>query len=68
MVYKGGGQGFEKRVNETKILYLARVNVTEPKEVLNIGFLSYLPFSQNLVPFLFTPPLPPIHISHQLSR
>ena len=25
--------------NETKILCLAHVNVTEPKEVLNIGFL-----------------------------
>ena len=27
--------------NETRILYLAHVNVTEPKEVLNIGFLSH---------------------------
>ena len=31
--------------------------------------LSHYPsFSQNLVPHLFTPPLPPISISHQLSR
>ena len=26
----------------TKILYLAHVNIAEPKEVLNIGFLSHL--------------------------
>ena len=30
-------------------------------------FVSFF-FSKNLVPFLFTPPLPPIPISHQLSR
>ena len=30
-------------------------------------FVSFF-FSQNLVPFLFTPSLPPIPISHQLSR
>ena len=29
---------FWEKKNETKILYLAHVNVTEPKEVLNIGF------------------------------
>ena len=29
-------------------LYLARVNVTEPKEALNIGFLSHYPFLQTL--------------------
>ena len=28
-----------------KILYLAHVHVTEPKEVLNIGFLSHSVFS-----------------------
>ena len=36
--------------NETKILYLARINVTEPKEVLNIGFLSHYPFLKTLFP------------------
>ena len=49
MVLKGGEQGFEKRVM-TKILYLARVNVTEPKEVLNIGFLSHFTFLKTLFP------------------
>ena len=38
-----------------------RQNSAEPKEVLNMSF------SQNLVPFLFTAPLPPIPVSHQLS-
>ena len=42
IVGKGGvkrkDQGFEKRKNESKFLYLARVNVQEPKEVQNIGF------------------------------
>ena len=41
----GGGNGGVKRKvtrfwgkkNETKILYLIRVNVTEPKEVLNLN-------------------------------
>ena len=47
--------------NETK---LAHVRVIEE---LNIGLFSFF-FSQNLVPFLFTPPLPLIPISHQLSR
>jgi hypothetical protein len=37
-VQKGRDQGFEKRKNETKFLYLARVNVLEPNEVQNIGF------------------------------
>ena len=37
-------------MSETKILYLARVNVTEPKEVLNIGFLSHFPFPKTLFP------------------
>ena len=32
------------------LLYLARVNVTEPKEVLNIGFLSHYPFLKTLFP------------------
>ena len=68
MVLKGREQGFEKRVMRQKILYLARVDVTEPKEVLKIGFFVSLPFSQNLVPFLLTPSLPPLPISHQLSR
>ena len=50
MVLKGREQGFEKKGNETKILYLARVNVTEPKEVLNIGLLSHYPFLKTLFP------------------
>ena len=36
---KKEGNKVLKKGNETKILYLARVDVTEPKEVLNIGFL-----------------------------
>ena len=34
----GWGQRWckKEKENETKILYLARVNVTEPKELLNI--------------------------------
>ena len=43
---KGGGKRkgtrFWEMKNETKILYLARVYVTEPKEVLIIGFLSHV--------------------------
>ena len=39
---------FWKKKNETKILYLAHVNVTEPKEVLNIGFLSHFSFPKTL--------------------
>ena len=35
--------------NETKILYLARVNVTEPKEVLNTGFTSHFSFPKTLL-------------------
>ena len=30
----------------TTILYIAHVNVAEPKEVLNIGFLSHFLFQQ----------------------
>ena len=40
----------EEKKNETKILYLARVNVTEPKEVLNIGLLSHFSFPKTLFP------------------
>ena len=50
MVLKGREQGFEKRVMRQKILYLARVDVTEPKEVLNIGFFVSLPFLKTLFP------------------
>ena len=32
------GTRFWEKINDTKILYIARVNVTEPNEVLNIGF------------------------------
>ena len=53
---------------EDKNHIFSTCKLTEPKDMLNIGFLSHLPFSQNLVPLLFTPPLPPIPISHQLSR
>ena len=39
---KGGlkrkGSRFWEKKNETKILYLARANALEPKEVQNIGF------------------------------
>ena len=35
---------------DTNILYLARVNVIEPKEVLNIGFLSHYPFLKTMFP------------------
>ena len=49
MVYKGREQGFGKKKNKTKILYLAHVNVTEPKEVLNIGFLSHFSFPKPLL-------------------
>ena len=58
------GKRFWEKKSETKILYSAHVNVTEPNEVLNIGFF----YSQYLVPFGFTPPLPPVSISHQRSR
>ena len=44
------GKRFWKKKSETKILYSAHVNVTEPNEVLNIGFF----YSQYLVPFRFT--------------
>ena len=50
---------------ETKILYFALLLVLVHLHVLNIGFLSHFFFSQNLDPFLFTPPLPSIPISHQ---
>ena len=43
------------KCNRTKISAKYRIFVSSP-------------FSQNLFPFLFTPPLPPIPISHQLSR
>ena len=36
------------KTNQTKILYLAYVNVTEPKEVLNIGFLYHFSFPKTL--------------------
>ena len=46
--WKGGvkrkGTRLWEKVNVTKILYLARVNVTEPNGVLNIGFLYHLSF------------------------
>ena len=50
MVLKGGEQGFEKRVNETKILYLALLLVLLHLHVLNIGFLSHYPFLKTLFP------------------
>ena len=65
------GTRFWERKNETKILYLAHVNVTEPKEVLNMGFFSHFSFPKTLLPFFLhqlCPTLPPIPISHQLSR
>ena len=43
-----GTRSWEKK-NETT-LYLARVNATEPKEVLNIGFLSHFSFLKTLFP------------------
>ena len=36
--------------NETKILCLAHVNVTVPKEVLDLGFLSHFSFPKTLFP------------------
>ena len=39
-----------KVLGKKKILYLADVNVTEPKEVLNIGFLSHFSFPETLFP------------------
>ena len=39
MVEKKKGTRYWEKKNETKILYLERVNVTEPKEALNIGLL-----------------------------
>ena len=48
MVLRGMEQGFEKRVMRQKSYIEQRVNVTEPKEVLNIGFLSHYPFLKTL--------------------
>ena len=65
---KGGvkrkGTRFWEMKNETKILSLGSVTFT--CAIYRI-FVSLF-FSQNLVPSLFTPPLPPIPVSHQLSR
>ena len=57
---KWKGTRFWGKENEIKILYLARVNVTEPKEVLNIGFCLIFLFPKPCsLPFYNT--LPPIH-------
>ena len=47
---KRKGTRFGEKGNETKILYLARVNVTEAKKVLKIGILSHYPFLKILFP------------------
>ena len=49
---KRKGTRFWEKENETKFLYLARVNVTEPKEVLNINFkfLYHILFPKTLFP------------------
>ena len=59
----------KKEGNKVLGKYLAHVNVTEPKEVLNIDKNPHFSFPETLFPsVLFTPPLPPIPISHHLSR
>ena len=40
--------------SETKILYLANVNVMEPKEVQNIEFVSHYPFPKICSPLFYT--------------
>ena len=62
MVHKIRRQG----IGKDKIFSTSFGSVTFTRAKYRI-FVS-LPFSQNLVPFLLTPPLPPIPISHQLSR
>ena len=58
VVFKRREQGFEKRVMRQKS-YIST----------SFGSVSFTRAkSQNLVPFLLTPLLPPIPISHQLSR
>ena len=67
VVLKGREQGFEKRVmrqNPIFSTFFGSVTFTRAKYRI---FVS-LPFSQSLVPLLFTLPLPPIPISHQRSR
>ena len=67
MVLKGREQGFEKRVmRQNPIFSTSFGSVTFIRAQYRI--FVFLPFSQNLVPFLLTPPLPPIPVSHQLSR
>ena len=53
-----------KVLRKGKILHLAHVNVTEPKEVLIIGFFL---FSKPCSPSFYTT-FAPIPIPHQLSR
>ena len=67
MVLKGREQGFEKRVMRQKSYFSPSFDSVIFTRAQYKIFVS-LPFSQNLVPFLLTPPLPPIPISHQLSR
>ena len=64
---KEGNKVLEKG-NEIKILYLAIILVSVTFTRAKYRIFVSLPFSQNLVSFLFIPPLPPIPISHQLSR